>query len=88
MMVPCSHKTVLQLRITLLPRLANHGIELGFGVSNGPHTTYPSGDYTSYSVGGELSCSGDDGDYHYCRSNTQNQKASTISQVADGIGPE
>jgi hypothetical protein len=50
------------LRITLLARLANHGIELGFRVSNG--------------------------DYHYCRSNAQNQKASTISQVADGIGPE
>jgi hypothetical protein len=39
MLVPCIHKTVLQLRITLLPRLANHGVELGFGVSNGltPH---------------------------------------------------
>jgi hypothetical protein len=38
-MVPCIHKTALQsmgfLRITLLPRLANYDIELGFRVSNG-----------------------------------------------------
>jgi hypothetical protein len=64
MLVPCIHKTVLQLRITLLPKLANHGVELGFGVSNGLTPHNPSGDYTSYSVGSELACSGDDGNYH------------------------
>lgn len=44
--------------------------------------------YTPYSVGCELACSGDDGDYRYCRSNTQNQRASTMSHATDGTGPE